>query len=255
MPGTADLYQRIAPAHAYIGTSGWHYAAWRKRFYHGLPEQQWLGFYCRHFNGVEINASFYRLQSRETYRRWHDTTPPDFRFSLKGNRYLTHYKKLMDPQPGIRLERERAQGLGAKLRVVLWQLPFSLNIDLARLGEFAQALTAWPEARHAIEFRHPSWFNQQVATCLHTHGIAVCQSDAADWPMWQAITTDLVYMRLHGHDATYASSYPAQALQCWAQQINGWLEENREVHVYFDNDAHGAAPLNARTLASLVLAK
>lgn len=240
------------PARAHIGTSGWHYTAWRNGFYHGLPEQQWLGFYCRHLNSVEINASFYRLQSRETYRLWHDATPPDFRFSLKGNRYLTHYKKLLDTLPSIHLERDRAQGLGAKLLVVLWQLPATLDIDLARLGKFAKALTAWPEVRHVIEFRHPSWFNQQVATCLHTHGIAVCQSDAADWPMWQAITTDLVYIRLHGHDATYASSYPVQALQCWAQQVNGWLEENKEVHVYFDNDADGAAPLNARTLASLV---
>jgi uncharacterized protein YecE (DUF72 family) len=239
--------------HTYIGTSGWHYTAWRDDFYHGLPEHQWLSFYCRHFNSVEINASFYRLQTRETYRHWHDATPANFHFSLKGSRFLTHYKKLVDPLPSIRLERDRAQELGKKLAVVLWQLPASLSKNLTHLDQFVKALTAWPEVRHAIEFRHYSWFDEEVATCLHTYRIAVCQSDSADWPMWHTVTADMVYVRLHGNKTTYVSSYDTRELLCWAQRVNGWLEEDKDVYVYFDNDAQGAAPLNARTLTTIML--
>lgn len=239
-------------AHIYIGTSGWNYDSWRADFYRGIPRKDWLGFCAERFNSVEVNASFYRLQSRETFRRWRDATPSGFRFAIKGNRYLTHNKKLADPLPAIRLERDRARGLGGKLAAVVWQLPERFHKNMERLEGFARALKNWRTVRHAIEFRHDSWFDEEVAACLDAHRIAVCQSDAADWPLWNAVTTDMVYVRLHGHDVTYASSYSDKALAQWSRRVRRWSREGRDVHVYFDNDALGAAPRNAMELASQV---
>ena len=246
---------RTSPAarsQAFIGTSGWNYPAWREAFYGDAPARRWLSFCAERFSAIEVNATFYRLQSRETFARWRDATPPQFRFAIKGNRYLTHNRKLIDPLPSIRLERERARGLGRKLAVVLWQLPSGLHRDLGRLERFARALRHWRAVRHAIEFRHESWFDEEVAACLRAHGIAACQSDAADWPLWEAVTTDLVYVRLHGRPLTYASGYSAALLRRWAAKVNGWLAEGRDVHLYFDNDALGRAPVDALTLISLL---
>lgn len=237
---------------AYIGTSGWNYDAWRESFYGGLPRTQWLQWCAQRFSAIEVNATFYRLQSRETFRRWRAATPPDFRFAIKANRYLTHNKKLSAPFAPVRLERERALGLGTKLAAVLWQLPRNLHKDLARLEHFARALHNWRRARHAVEFRHASWFDEAVAACLRENRIAVCQSDAADWPLWDAVTADLVYVRLHGHTLTYASDYADAALRLWAKKVRRWMNEGREVHVYFDNDAFGHAPRNAERLIELV---
>jgi uncharacterized protein YecE (DUF72 family) len=239
-------------ARAYIGTSGWNYKTWKNSFYAGIPQKDWLRFCAEHFNAVEINATFYRLQTKTTFKRWHEQTPEHFRFAIKGNRYLTHNKKLADPSPSIRLDRQRAAGLGNKLAAVVWQMPRTLHKNIERLRGFATALGRWPEARHALEFRHASWFDDEVAACLHAHRLAVCLSDAADWPMWDTITTDMVYMRLHGHTRTYASAYGAASLKKWATRINQWLTEGRDVHVYFDNDTEGAAPRDALRLMELV---
>ncbi len=235
-------------ASLYIGTSGWSYPGWKDSFYRDIPQRQWLAHYAQHFNAVEINASFYRLQKPQTYQRWCEAVPGNFRFSLKANRYLTHNKKLLDPLPSIAVERERARALGEKLSVVLWQLPHSYSKNIQRLGDFVAALHTWPEVRHVAEFRHASWFDQEVADCLSEGRVAVCQSDAADWPLWDAVTTNLVYVRLHGHTRTYASSYSHASLRCWAERIRGWLQTGHSVCVFFDNDAEGAAPRNALTL-------
>ena len=122
---------------AYIGTSGWGYDGWAEAFYGGLPKQDWLRFCAEKFSAIEVNATFYRLQSRETFRRWGHETPREFRFAIKANRYLTHNKKLNDPLPTIRIER--ASALGAKLAAVVWQLPHNLHRNLERLTGFAQA--------------------------------------------------------------------------------------------------------------------
>ncbi|MFQ5993757.1 MAG: DUF72 domain-containing protein [Acidiferrobacterales bacterium] len=239
-------------ARAYIGTSGWNYKSWKETFYSGIPQKDWLHFCAQQFTGLEINSTFYRLQNTSTFERWRDQTPTDFRFAIKGNRFLTHNKKLADPIPSIRLERERAQALGKKLAVVLWQTPGYLRKSMDKLVGFARALAHWPEVRHSVEFRHPSWFDEQVADCLHEHGVAACLSDAADWPMWDRVTTDLAYVRLHGHTRTYVSAYSTQSLKRWAARAQMWREQGREVHVYFDNDAEGAAPRDATRLIELV---
>lgn len=238
--------------HLYIGTSGWNYDSWKDDFYEGTPKKDWLRFCAARLTAIEVNATFYRLQSKETFRRWRDDTPRDFRFAIKGNRFLTHNKKLADPLPAIRLERERAAGLGDKLAAVVWQLPHNFHKHLDRLEGFCRALRSWRRVRHAIEFRHASWYDVEVADCLRTHRVAVCQSDAADWQLWDAVTTDMVYVRLHGHETTYASGYSDAQLRTWATKIRRWRRQGRDVHVYFDNDAFGYAPQNALRLIQIV---
>lgn len=238
--------------HIYVGTCGWDYPHWRADFYAGAPRKEWLRLYATHLPAVELNASFYHLLPRTTFERWAEQTPASFRFSVKGNRFVTHSKKLKDPVAPIALERERAAGLGSKLAVVLWQTPGNLRKDAGRLREFAEALAAWPAVRHALEFRSKEWFTGEIADCLSQHGLANCLSDAADWPLWDAVTTDLVYVRLHGHEATYASPYATVQLREWARRARSWLEEGREVHAYFDNDALGAAPRDARRLLEML---
>lgn len=236
----------------FIGTSGWNYDHWKDGFYAGVKRRDRLRHYAGRFAAVEVNATFYRLQRPGTLERWREETPREFRFAIKGNRYLTHNKKLKDPGNSVALERRNAVPLGDKLEAVLWQLPGKLEKDENRLREFCTALRGWRDVRHVIEFRHPSWFDDETAECLGEHGIANCQSDAADWPTWNAITTDLVYIRLHGHTRTYASGYSTASLKKWAAAIEQWLKEGRHVHVYFDNTAENAAPRNAAKLKSLL---
>jgi uncharacterized protein YecE (DUF72 family) len=238
-------------AHAYIGTSGWQYPGWREHLYADTPVKRWLEVASQTFNALEINGSFYSQIKRETYERWRDTTPPGFRFAVKGHRFVTHYKRLADCAASIELLRGQASGLGDKLAAVVWQLPGNFAINLARLDGFLAALAAWP-VRHALELRHRSWFVPEVAARLHDAGVAVCLSDAPDFPMWRQVTTDLVYVRLHGHTRKYASSYAPASLARWAADARRWLAEGRDVHVYLDNDAEGAAVHNALALSALV---
>jgi len=234
------------PVH--IGTSGWTYDAWRDGFYAGVPRDRWLAHYARHFDAVEVNATFYHRLKPAAFAHWREATPARFRFAIKANRFLTHVKRLdFDAQSW---RRQRAQGtpLGDKLGAVLWQLPQAMKRDLPRLARFAKRLDAWRSVRHAIEFRDASWFDGEVAALLAAHRIAVAQSDAADWPLWDAVTTDLVYVRLHGHAATYSSRYGAHALDAWARRIGRWRDEGRTVHVYFDNTDAGHAVTDAARL-------
>ena len=238
--------------HIYIGTCGWSYEHWKDDFYKGIAKNNWLRFYAEKFSAIEINSTFYRLQHRKTFRHWRDETPEDFHFSIKANRYLTHNKKLNDPIPSIEIECEHAHALGNKLVAVVWQLPSNFYKNVNRLHEFARALKYWPNTRHVMEFRHASWFDQEVSQCLSDYNIAVCISDAVDWPQWDTVTTDLAYVRLHGHTRTYASTYSKSSLMFWAKRANNWFTEDRDVHVYFDNDAEGAAPYDALRLIKLI---
>jgi uncharacterized protein YecE (DUF72 family) len=136
--------------------------------------------------------------------------------------------------------RDAASPLGKRLAAVVWQLPAAFKKNIERLEKFLQTLRSWKGTRHAIEFRHKTWFDDEVAQHLNKHAVAICMSDAPDWPIWDRVTTDLVYIRLHGHTRKYASSYSKPALKKWATRVRGRLEENRDVHVYFDNDAEGA---------------
>ena len=231
-----------------IGTSGWTYKQWKDDFYRGVRPADWLAHYARTFDAVEINASFYRAQRADALTRWAASTPARFRFTAKGHRATTHMKRLKGAPDDVARQRGIFGPLGERLEVVVWQLPRHFTINLERLDAFGQALSAWPEARHAVELRHPSWHVAEVAAVLERHRLANVLSDAPSFPLWDAVTTDLVYVRLHGHEEIYVSAYDDPALDGWAERCRGWLAEGRSVHVYFDNDAKGAAPDDAARL-------
>lgn len=248
--------RRVAPGTAKdgalrVGTSGWTYD-W-PRFYGDAPKTRRLERYAERFDAVEVNASFYRLMTQETYARWRDVTPPGFRFAIKANRYLTHLKRLIDPASSIALERERAEALGDKLAVVLWQIPARQRRDDERLAGWLRALDrGWPDVRHAFEPRHRSWFTDEVARRLEDHGVAVCMSDSPRWPLWDRVTTDLVYVRLHGHTRLYRSGYASATLRRWAERVRRWRARGLGVHVYFDNTDEQRAPWDALRLRAML---
>jgi uncharacterized protein YecE (DUF72 family) len=217
----------------------------------GVPLKDRLTQVGRLFDAVEVNGSHYIQIAPETYRAWAAQTPASFRFAVKGHRYVTHYKRLSDCGDSIQRLRDQACGLGEKLAAVVWQLPAHFRRDVRRLDDFLLALRSWSDTRHAIELRHASWFDEEVRARLVAAGVASCLSDAPDFPMWEAVTTDLVYVRLHGHTRKYASSYNRASLERWAQRARAWAGEGRDVHIYFDNDAEGAAVRNALQLRAL----
>jgi uncharacterized protein YecE (DUF72 family) len=236
----------------YIGASGWSYESWKNDFYAGIPRKSWLEYYASRLRALEVDGTFYHMMRPSVFESWAKRTPPDFRFAIKGHRYITHLKRLDPPAQSIRLQRDNSSALGDKLAAVLWQLPPNMSKDIARLERFAAALDNWRESRHVIEFRNKSWFDDETAAVMARERLANCQSDASKWPLWNAVTTDLVFVRLHGHTDTYISNYERAELEQWAERIRGWLRERRDVHVYFDNDAHGHAPWNALTLAGML---
>ncbi|HEY3780957.1 MAG TPA: DUF72 domain-containing protein [Fimbriimonadaceae bacterium] len=235
----------------YIGTSGWTYKHWRTNWYKDVRPKDFLSYSAEHFTGLEANGTFYRLTKRSTFESWRDSTPPDFRFCVKAHRYLTHRKKLKDISEGIQKQKEGTDGLGEKLAVVLWQLPANFGANIERLEEFLENLKAWDNTRHAIEFRQKSWFTEEVSRKLAEAKVAVCISDSPKWPMWETVTTDIAYVRLHGHTQLYASNYSETALEAWSWKIRKWMRSG-DVHVYFDNDALAHAPYNAVRLMEMV---
>jgi len=235
-----------------VGLSGWSYPAWRSGFYKDVPQRLWLTHCAMHFNTIEVNATFYRMLNRAVYAKWRTETPDEFIFAVKGNRVVTHARLLKEPATQIAAQRDNSAGLGDKLRVVLWQLPARFQKNIERLAGFAGDLTAWSGVRHAVEFRHPTWFDDETAELLAEHGVAICVSDAADWPRWDRVSTDIVYVRLHGAARTYHSQYDDKELESWARRIRAWHDENRVVYVYFDNDAEGHAPYDAMRLMALL---
>jgi len=250
----------------FLGTSGYSYKHWKGIFYpSGLPPFQWLEFYCRHFDTVELNVTFYRLPTRKTFEGWYQRTPPHFLFTAKGSRYITHIKRLKDCCEPLRAYRENAAGLGAKLACVLWQLPPNLQFDGERLRGFCQLVQdELPEKRHAFEFRHESWLNQTCYDCLSAHGFALCIPVSPDYPRAEQMTAPFTYIRFHGGASRANSSYTDKELQQWAAKIKQWLKsrstlyknlnggmsqgDRRDIYCYFNNDAHGFAIDNAKKL-------
>ncbi len=237
----------------YIGTSGWSYAVWRQDFYKGVAPKDWLAFYAEHFKAVEINASFYREQDPKTFQKWKDNTPKDFAFAVKGHRFITHVKRLKDPLEPVKRQRQAVLALGSKLSAMLWQLPRNFVKNPKRLSAFAETLKEhFKDAPHALEFRHASWFDRETEDLLRKFSLTNCISDAADWPRWDAVTSNVIYLRLHGAERTYRSEYGEPGLKAYARRIRTWLSERRDVHVYFDNTDQGAAVRDALKLKNML---
>jgi len=233
-----------------IGTSGWAYAHWRGIFYPAaLPQREWFAHYARQFDTVEINNTFYRLPLESTFDAWHKQAPGGFLYALKASRYLTHLRKLKDPEEPLRTFFDRANLLGDTLGPVLYQLPPHWHIDLSRLQRFLAAL---PTGRvHVIEFRDSSWLTEDVFQLLERHAIAHCIHDMHPLRIPVRITAPTAYVRFHG-DPTHGGDYPLSALELWARRIDEWEQRGLNVFVYFNNDAGGHALKNASELRSLI---
>jgi uncharacterized protein YecE (DUF72 family) len=234
----------------YVGTSGWQYQDWRGRFYPPeLPSTKWLPYYAAHFDTVEINSTFYRLPPRETFATWAGRVPAEFAFAVKASAYLTHRKRLQDPQEPVERLLLHASGLGERLAVVLLQLPPDLPIALDRLEATLRAFGA--RARVAVEPRHPSWFVAETEALLATHRAALCLTDRGSrpqTPLWR--TSEWTYVRMHEGAARPRPCYGRNALDSWARRIaERWPEGDG--YVYFNNDAGGCAPRDAAAFARL----
>lgn len=234
-----------------IGTSGWHYMHWRGPFYPSdLSAKQMLAWYMDRFDTVEINNSFYRLPAPGTFTAWRDATPDGFCFAVKGSRYITHRKKLHEPEAALERFIRPVELLGAKLGPILFQLPprWACNID--RLTAFLEMLPA--SHRYAFEFRDPSWHVPAVYRALEKHDAAFCIYELDGFLSPIEITADYVYIRLHGPGRKYQGDYSQDILEGWADRIARWQEELKAVYVYFDNDQAGFAVKNAAALQHLV---
>jgi uncharacterized protein YecE (DUF72 family) len=236
----------MRPVH--VGCSGWQYQDWRETFYpKGLGQPKWLPSYAERFDTVEVNSTFYRLASPAAVQRWVDETPQDFVFALKASRYLTHIKRLQDLRPGLERYYERIEALvgSPKLGPIVWKLPPDFQRDDERL---AGALKALPEGRHCFEFRHPSWFTEEVYERLRAHGVALVIGDRPERP-WQSheLTTDWTLVRFHYGRRGRRGNYSDRELGTWARRIAAW-RSRAEVFAYFNNDWEGFAPRNALAL-------
>jgi uncharacterized protein YecE (DUF72 family) len=215
-----------------------------------LAAAKWLDVYTRHFRTVELNNSFYRLPPESAVETWRDSTPADFRFAMKGSRFLTHMKKLSDPAKGIQRFMERADLLGNKLGPIVFQLPPNWELNLPRLEGFLEALPK--RHRYAFELRNETWRTEAVYKVLRRHNAAFCIYELAGYQTDYTITASFTYVRLHGPDGAYAGSYDRSKLREWAARIRKWERDLRAIYVYFDNDQQGFAVKNAQELQEMV---
>ena len=238
-------------AKVHIGTSGWHYKHWVGTFYPPkTAASKMLAYYYQHFDTVELNNSFYRLPLKNALENWRDSTPDGFCFAAKGSRFLTHMKKLKDPEQGLERFFDAIDVLGKKLGPILFQLPPNWEIDVERFAYFLKALPKYH--RYAFEFRNATWDVQEIYSLLERHRAAYCIFHLAGFQSPLAVTADLVYVRLHGPGGKYQGSYSDRDLSGWAQRIGDWQREGRTVYVYFDNDQAGYAAHNALKLKELL---
>ncbi|MGE5568024.1 MAG: DUF72 domain-containing protein [Rhodospirillales bacterium] len=234
-----------------IGASGWHYNHWRGPFYpEKLPASKFLAFYSQHFDTVEINNSFYKLPAESALEEWESTVPPNFLFSVKASRFITHMKKLLDPEAAFKKFFDRVILLGRKLGPVLFQLPPRWNCDPERLDAFLSGLPR--RLRYAFELRNPTWFNPEVEAILRNYRAAFCIYEIAHFLSPKTITSDFVYVRLHGPDGPYQGDYADSVLAGWARDFRAWNKTGKDVYCYFDNDQEGYAVKNALRLKELV---
>jgi uncharacterized protein YecE (DUF72 family) len=262
-----------------IGTSGWVYPEWRGTYYPAdLPQRRQLEHLAARMATVEINGSFYSLRRPTSYRSWYARTPPDFQFAVKGNRFVTHVRRLRDATvPLANFLGSGVLELATKLGPLLWQFPPSLTFDADVLADFLAALpkdttaavdlirqhatmvddvTQLPRdhrlLRHAVEVRSPTFRSPRCFDLLRQHGVALVVADTAGlFPYLDEHTADFTYVRLHGATELYVSDYGPGELHDWAAKIRDWHSYG-DVYVYFDNTAKAAAPHNAEQLAGLL---
>jgi uncharacterized protein YecE (DUF72 family) len=236
-----------------IGIGGWVYPPWRGAFYPpGLRQAEELAFASRHVTAIEINGTFYRIQTPASFRKWHNEVPDDFTFSLKGPRFLTHRNELESAAPYI--DRFLTSGLlelREKLGPILWQFAPTKQFDAADISAFLDLLPPEREGRklrHVIEARHRSFQCPKFIDLLRKHDVAVAMVDDAHHPAFDELTTDFVYLRLRRCAEDEPTGYPPDAIDRWAERLNAWSADGRDCFLYFINGAKIRAPAAAQAL-------
>jgi uncharacterized protein YecE (DUF72 family) len=235
----------------WVGTSGFVYVHWRRGVFYpeGLGQREELPYYAQRFRTVELNNPFYRLPAPESFDRWRDAVPDDFLYAVKASRYITHIRRLREASGSITLFMERAERLGPKLGPVLFQLPPTFSANVADLRRFLDEL---PEGRRwVVEFRHPSWHTPQVYDALADHAVALCIPVGGRVRPDLVTTAPFVYLRMHAGEGR-GGGFTAEQLAHWAGRLRGLGRVGKDCFVYFNNDAGGHAPRDARTLLDLL---
>jgi len=233
-----------------IGCSGWQYKHWRGDFYPAdLPQSRWFEHYAGVFDTVEINNTFYRLPEGSTFTKWREQAPRGFLYAVKASRFLTHMKKLKDPEEPLDRFFENARHLASRFGPVLYQLPPRWPIDLERFEHFLAALPA--RHRHVVEFRDPSWYDDRVYALMERHGVALCLHDMQGSATERHVVGRFVYVRFHGW-TKYAGRYSDERLDQWADWLAERIGDGCDVFAYFNNDVGGHAPRDAVRLRERV---
>ena len=243
--------ERTTVSEIHVGCSGWVYKHWRGIFYpEGLPQKRWFERYAEEFDTVEINASFYRLPLATTFEGWREKAPPGFRYAIKVNRFITHLKKLLGCEPEVDRYVELTRMLSEKLGPLLYQLPPSLHKNLERLDRFLSRLPR--DLEQVVEFRHKSWYHEEVLALLDRHGIGFVAHDLKGLvsPRWASGRT--AYVRFHGTSGKYHGRYSDEQLIEWTDWLLEQSRSGKSCWCYFNNDIHGHAIDDARTLKSMV---
>lgn len=239
----------------YVGTSGWSYKHWHGIFYpQDLKPDKYLEYYTTRFSCVELNSCFYHLPQKKTIDGWIIRTPGSFIFCLKLSRFITHQMKLLNVDEALQKFFGVFEGMKEKMGPILVQLPPQLSYDEPRIVYFLELLKKqYNQYRFAIEIRNKTWINDNFFDLLGQNAVAFVIADSGKrYPYHEAVTTDFVYLRLHGREQLYASDYSENDLQQYADKISGWLNDGKEVWVFFNNDYHGYAVKNAEKLKDLV---
>jgi uncharacterized protein YecE (DUF72 family) len=224
----------------WIGTSGFQYAEWKGNFYpEDLPAAKMLGFYAERFSTTEINYSFHRIPAPKTIDNWKAQTPKEFRFALKAPQRITHWSKLRDCTDTLEYFLKVAGGLGEQLGPVLFQLPPTFKKDTDVLSSF---LREFPDVRAAFEFRHESWFDDEIFNLLKSRNIALCVADTDTITTPKNITADYGYLRLRRED------YQKTDVERWALFIREQQPDWKDAFVYFKHEESGIGPKRAQQM-------
>lgn len=234
-----------------IGCSGWFYLHWQGKFYpQELKTSQWFDFYSKKFGTVEINSSFYHFPQEKTVKNWAKKAPADFTYTVKANRFITHIKKFKKSKKLVKDFYKVTSHLEEKLGAILFQLPPSLHFKTKKLEEIVSQLN--PEKENVLEFRHDSWWNQEVYDKLKENNIAFCVVSAPQLPEDVKITAKHAYFRFHGKK-WYATNYSKKELKDWAEKMK--KTRAKKVYAYFNNDYNAFAPKNALQLKKILKVK
>src|SRR5215213_146188 len=243
--------QQTTVSRIHIGCSGWVYRHWRGLLYpEGLPQKRWFERYAEEFDTVEINASFYRLPRAETFESWRDKAPPGFCYAVKVNRFITHLKKLAGVDEALAEFVALARRMKHRLGPLLYQLPPSLKLDLGRLEAFLKLVPA--DLGNVFEFRNPSWYAPETYALLDRYGASFCAHDMPGSKTERIAVGPLAYVRFHGGEGKYWGRYSDEGLLSWADWVIEQARSGRPVWCYFNNDIHGHAIEDARTLKSMI---